>query len=100
MGMSRGKSEDPVWDPITGGVLTDNMIDNHVMTCLDYPATMQNIPIETETGRGPYGSCGCGESNSTLMTEYFEGAIQNAIGVWVGKYPVTPLNVLKALGKA
>jgi len=100
MGLSRCILEDPVWDPQTGGVLTDNMIDNHIATSLDYPATLKTIMLETGIGRGPYGSCGCGEDNATVMTECLEGAIYNATGVRVGIYPVTPLNVLKALGKA
>ena len=100
MGLSRCMLEDPIWDPQTGGVLTDNMIDNHIATCLDTPSILQTIMVETEVGRGPYGSCGAGEDNGCELTECLEGAIYNATGVNVGVYPVTPLNVLKALGKA
>ncbi len=55
--------------------------------------------IETALGYGPYGLVGVAESNSDLMSSAVGPAVQNAIGVWIDDYPITPAKVLKALGK-
>jgi len=45
------------------------------------------------------GIFGIGEDGASIMPGMFAAAVQNATGVWVEDFPVTPARVLKALGK-
>ena len=99
MGIGRNLNEQYIWDPVTGVLLNGNLIDYKWATMLDI-GEFDCIPVETGMGLGPYGTVGIGEDVATITTYILEGAVYNALGVWVDDGPLTPDKVLKALGKA
>ena len=50
-------------------------------------------------GVGEYGSCGMGEAAPCCTPRAISNAIYNAIGVRINETAVSPIKVLKALGK-
>ena len=99
MGISRGRSEEKIYDPLTGVKLNANLIDYKCSTILE-SGPINSFLIESNLGWGAYGQTGIGESLPSLMPGMLSPAIYNATGVWVEDFPVTPNSVLKALGKA
>lgn len=95
MGVSRVRTEDTIYCPITGVVLNGNLIDYKINTMLDC-GPIDTCIIETAMGYGPYGSVGIGEDVATVVPFAFYAAVHNAIGRWVN-LPTTPDRVLAAL---
>ena len=98
MGVGRNRSEEYIWDPVTGVLLNGNLIDYKFSTMKDV-GPIETIIVETGMGLGPYGSVGVGEDVATETAYLLHGAVYNAIGRWVDDGPITPDKVLKALGK-
>jgi xanthine dehydrogenase molybdenum-binding subunit len=98
MGVGRAKTEEVIYDPVTGVMLNGNLIDYKIATMLDV-GPVDTILVETGMGYGPYGVVGIGEDVATVVPALLGPAIYNAIGVWVDDYPITPDKVLQALGK-
>jgi CO/xanthine dehydrogenase Mo-binding subunit len=99
MGIGRGMTEEVIYDERTGIMLNGNLLNYKIPTMMDY-GDIETIMVETGMGFGPYGSVGIGEDVATVLPALIGPAVQNAIGVWVEGYPITPDRVLKALGKA
>lgn len=99
MGVGRGKSEEVIYDPVTGVMLNGNLLDYKIATTLDI-GSVDTLLVETGMGYGPYGSIGIGEDVATVMPALIMPAVYNAIGVWIDVFPITPDRVLQALGKA
>jgi xanthine dehydrogenase molybdenum-binding subunit len=99
MGISRGKYEESIYDLSTGVKLNANLLDYKTSTIEDCGPIDTHI-VETALGYGPYGLVGVGEECADLLPAAIGPAVQNAIGVWIDDYPITPAKVLKALGKA
>ena len=97
MGVSRVRTEDTIYCPVTGVVLNGNLIDYKINTMLDC-GPIGTCIIETAMGYGPYGSVGIGEDVATVVPFAFYAAVHNAVGRWVD-LPATPDRVLKALGR-
>jgi xanthine dehydrogenase molybdenum-binding subunit len=97
MGVSRVRTEDTIYCPVTGVLLNGNLIDYKINTMLDC-GPIDTLIIETGLGYGPYGSVGVGEDVATVVPFAFYAAVHNAIGTWVD-LPATPDRVLKALGR-
>jgi CO/xanthine dehydrogenase Mo-binding subunit len=85
--------EDFVYDPATGVMLNNNMIDYKKPTMLDVPVITRHF-LETRAGNAAYGANGI--SHSLANTHLIICAIHNAIGKWVDP-PATPDRVLAAL---
>jgi xanthine dehydrogenase molybdenum-binding subunit len=66
---------------------------------MDY-GDIETIMVETGMGYGPYGTVGIGEDVATVLPALVGPAVQNALGVWIDTFPITPDKVLAALGKA
>jgi CO/xanthine dehydrogenase Mo-binding subunit len=98
MGVGRALTEEMVWDPQTGVLLNRNLLDYKIPTIHDCPEA-DTVIVETEMGHGPYGTTGVGEDIATMIPALLGPAVYNAIGVRVDDFPITPQNVLKALGK-
>ena len=98
MGVGRNKSEEYVWDPQTGVLLNGNLADYKFATMNDV-GTVETYIVETGMGYGPYGSVGVGEVVATVTTYLLEGAIYNAIGMWVDDAPVRPTRSSKPWGR-
>jgi len=99
MGIGRGMMEEVVYDERTGIMLNGNLLNYKIPTMMDY-GDIETIMVETAMGYGPYGSVGIGEDVATVLPALLGPAVQNALGVWVEGFPITPDRVLKALGKA
>jgi CO/xanthine dehydrogenase Mo-binding subunit len=99
MGIGRGMTEEVVWDSRTGVMLNGNLLNYKIPTMMDY-GEIQTIMVETGMGYGPYGSVGIGEDVATVLPALIGPAVQNAIGIWIDEFPITPDRVLAALGKA
>jgi CO/xanthine dehydrogenase Mo-binding subunit len=50
-------------------------------------------------GYGPNGMIGIGEDVATVVPALIAPAVQNAIGKWPERFPLTPDTVLRTLGK-
>lgn len=98
MGVSRGTTEEMIWDPQTGVLLNGSLLDYKYATILDC-GPIDTPFIETGLGHGPYGASGIGEATATIIPALLGPAVYNAIGRWVDDFPITPDKVLKALGK-
>ncbi len=99
MAVGRGRSEEVVHDPKTGVMLNGNLLDYKIATIEDI-GSVDTFLVETGMGYGPYGAIGIAEDVATVVPGLIAPAVHNAIGAWVDSYPVTPAEVLKALGKA
>jgi xanthine dehydrogenase molybdenum-binding subunit len=99
MGVGRAKTEEVIYDPVTGVMLNGNLIDYKIATMLDV-GPVDTILVETGMGYGPYGVVGIGEDVATVVPALLGPAVYNATGVWVDDYPITPDKVLGALGKS
>jgi len=98
MGAGRGRSEEVIYDPVTGVMLNGNLLDYKIATILDIGSVETHL-VETGMGYGPYGVVGIGEDVATVVPALIGPAVFNALGVWIDSFPVTPDKVLKALGK-
>jgi xanthine dehydrogenase molybdenum-binding subunit len=98
MGVGRARSEEVIYDPVTGVMLNGNLLDYKIATMLDV-GPVDTILVETGMGYGPYGVVGIGENIATVVPALLGPAVHNAIGVWVDDYPITPATILEALGK-
>jgi xanthine dehydrogenase molybdenum-binding subunit len=92
-------TEEIVFDERTGIMLNGNLLNYKIPTMMDYE-DIDTIMVETGMGYGPYGSIGIGEDVATVVPALIGPAVQNALGVWVEDFPITPARVLEALGKA
>jgi CO/xanthine dehydrogenase Mo-binding subunit len=99
MAIGRGRSEEVIHDPKTGVMLNGNLLDYKIATIED-AGTIDTLLVETGMGYGPYGTIGIAEDVATVVPGLIAPAVHNAIGVWIENFPVTPGEVLKALGKA
>ncbi len=99
MAIGRGRSEEVIHDPVTGVMLNGNLLDYKIATLQDI-GNIDTLLVETGMGYGPYGAIGIAEDVATVVPGLISPAVHNALGVWVENYPITPDQVLKALGKA
>lgn len=98
MGLGRSATEEKVYCPRTGVGLNFDNIGYHIGTMNDYPP-VKCIINESHLGYSTYGACGVGEDTGASLSGITAGAIFNATGKWALDYPLTPGQVLKALGK-
>jgi CO/xanthine dehydrogenase Mo-binding subunit len=98
MAVGRGRSEEVIHDPVTGVMLNGNLLDYKVATFQDIGSVETRL-VETGMGYGPYGIVGIAEDIATVVPALISPAVHNALGVWIESYPITPDQVLKALGK-
>jgi xanthine dehydrogenase molybdenum-binding subunit len=99
MGLSHGRQDAKVYDPDTGIVLNDNLIDYKWFSFNDITGPMNQCIVESGLGYAPYGAIGIGESLGAVTSTILAGAVHNATGKWITDFPITPDKVLKALGK-
>jgi len=90
--------EELKFSPETGEALNANLLDYKLLRTADFPADAQVIFHESYDPVGPYGARGAGESPMAAAIPAVAQAVYNAIGVWVD-IPMTPENVIRALGK-
>lgn len=88
-----------IYDPLTGILLSYGYVHDKIATIMDYdPAINKTFMLETIDASGPFGCHGVGEPVVGTFASIVN-AVNNALGVWVTEYPMTPQVILKALGK-
>jgi len=93
-GMGYGLSEAIYWK--NGEVMNANLHDYKLATALDMPP-VDLIFVETDDPEGPFGAKGVGEPGLVPTAPAIANAIEDAIGVRIKDYPITPEKVLSAL---
>ncbi len=89
-----------IYDPLTGILRSYNYVHDKIATMMDYdPAQNQIFLLETIDASGPFGCHGTGEPVVGTWAS-IANAVMNAINAWITEYPMTPVVILKALGKA
>jgi len=58
---------------------------------------INNYIVETVDPNGPYGAKESGMSVAMSAAQAYNGAICNAIGIYIKDYPLTPDKILKAI---
>jgi len=90
--------EELKFSPETGEAINANLLDYKLLRTADFPANAEVIFHESYDPVGPYGARGAGESPIAAAIPAVSQAVYNATGVWVDM-PMTPENVIRALGK-
>lgn len=98
-GLDSALNEETVLDRDTGKMLNSNMVDFKWRTFPDLPE-FDTLLEETPMNTGRFKAMGVGEVTGAPLPSAVMMAVNNAIGVRVPNYPLTPANVLKAMGKA
>jgi len=92
-------------DPQTGALLDQTFLDMKVVTSMDInepDGDINNYLLwEGVNAAGPFGMNGIGEPASPSGYAALMDAINNALGgEWIKERPITPIKILKKLGKA
>jgi len=101
MGLHYALTEGVIHDKRNGAVLNTSLTDYKLPTIFDFPpieAVISSDPAHAPTCI-PYNAKGCTEGPETYVAPMLLNAVYNAIGVRIREGPLTPDNVLKALGK-
>ena len=97
-GLGYALFEDPVLDPETGRMLSDDFDTYKIACTLDMPE-LQVILLEQPDPNGPFGAKGSGELGLINQAAAIANAINDAVGVRIWSLPITPEKVLAALDK-
>ncbi len=89
MAIGYGLSEELKFDPKTGRVLNDNLLDYKLSTFLDHPA-LEAAFVENPEPTSPYGTKALGEPPACSPAPAIRNAILNATGVAIDSCPITP----------
>ena len=92
-------TEEMVLDEGTGRFLTNNLVDFKWRVFPELPVFETHIE-ETPNDLSAFGGIGVGEISGAPLPGAIMMAVSNAIGIQLMDYPLTPENILKALGKA
>lgn len=100
MGIGESLFEKMIYDPNTGVPLNFNFVDYKFPTIEDFP-DVDPLAMEVyKSDIGQFGASGIGEGSPCCTPRAISNAIYNAIGVRVDGSAISPMDVLKALGKA
>ncbi|MGH0053578.1 MAG: xanthine dehydrogenase subunit XdhA [Sphaerochaetaceae bacterium] len=99
MGLGYGLYERHIFDPKTGRMLNDNLLDYKLMTALDTPELHTDF-VETYDPTGPYGNKSLGEPPAIPIAPAIRNAVLNATGVAVNAIPLHPQRLFGAFTDA
>jgi xanthine dehydrogenase molybdenum-binding subunit len=99
MGLGYGLTEHLKFDPKTGRMLNDNLLDYKLMTAMDTPE-LHAAFVETEDPTGPYGNKSLGEPPAIPVAPALRNALLNATGVAVNSIPLNPEKLFFAFERA
>ncbi len=94
-GMGHALSEEMVYED--GQLINGTMLDYHVPTIDEIPATFHTVLLENGTGPGPGGARGMGEGAILPAAPAIANAIAAKTGVRIRDLPLTPERVWRAL---
>jgi len=80
-----------------GKVLTPYLSNYLIPTVLDVPQEVHSILIEQPDPLGPWGARGMAEMPYLPFAPAACAAVQDAIGIWLDEFPLTPDRVLKTI---
>ena len=95
-GVGYALSEEGLYDPRTGKLLTKNLHQYKVPTSLDFPQ-VDAFLTEAEDPYFAYSAKGAGENTNAPTPAAIRNAIYNAIGIWFNDLPITPDKIIKAI---
>jgi xanthine dehydrogenase molybdenum-binding subunit len=99
MGLGYGLYERHMFDPKTGRMYNDNLLDYKLMTALDTPDLHADF-VETYDPTGPYGNKSLGEPPTIPVAPAIRNAVLNATGVAVNAIPLHPQRLFGAFTDA
>ncbi len=99
MGLGYGLYERHLFDPKTGRMLNDNLLDYKLMTALDTPELHADF-VEPYDPTGPYGNKSLGEPPTIPVAPAIRNAVLNATGVAVNAIPLHPQRLFGAFTDA
>jgi CO/xanthine dehydrogenase Mo-binding subunit len=82
-----------------GYVKTDQLSTYLIPTVLDIPDQVHSHILEYPDPIGPWGARGMAEMPFLPVAPAVIAAVQDAIGVWINEFPLTPERILHSLGK-
>ena len=99
-GVGFALTEEGLYDPKTGKLLTGNLSEYRMPTSLDFPPVEVYLP-ECEDPYFAYSAKGAGENTNAPTPAAIRNALYNATGVWFNDLPITPDKIIRAMhGKA
>ena len=99
MGLGYGLSEFLKFDPKTGRMLNDNLLDYKLMTAIDTPELHADF-VEPHDPTGPFGNKALGEPPIIPVAPALRNAMLNATGVAFDSIPLNPEKIFFAFTKA
>ena len=100
-GFGHARTQNIVYDPHYGKLVSRRLYQNKPPTILDMPLEMQWDALNTPDPQNPVGSKGIGETAALIGSAAVLCAIENAVGNrCVVRTPVTPERILEALETA
>lgn len=99
MGLGYALYEHLKFDPKTGRMLNDNLLDYKLMTAIDTPNLHADF-VETEDPTGPYGNKSLGEPPTIPIAPAIRNAVLNATGVAINSIPLHPERLFNAFSEA
>ncbi|NCC63721.1 MAG: xanthine dehydrogenase molybdenum-binding subunit XdhA [Spirochaetia bacterium] len=99
MGLGYALYEHLKFDPKTGRMLNDNLLDYKLMTAIDTP-TLHADFVETDDPTGPYGNKSLGEPPTIPIAPAIRNAVLNATGVAINSIPLHPERLFNAFSEA
>lgn len=99
MGLGYALYEHLKFDPKTGRMLNDNLLDYKLMTAIDTP-DLHSAFVETDDPTGPYGNKSLGEPPVIPVSPAIRNAVNNATGVAINSIPLNPEKLFNAFSDA
>jgi len=94
-GVGFALTEEGLYDPRTGKLLTGNLSDYRMPTSLDFPPVEVFLP-ECEDPYFAYSAKGAGENTNAPTPAAIRNALYNATGIWFNDLPITPDKIIRA----
>jgi xanthine dehydrogenase molybdenum-binding subunit len=99
MGLGYGLVEKMLFDPKTGRMYNDNLLDYKLMTALDTP-DLEVAFVEPYDPTGPYGNKSLGEPPVIPVAPALRNAVLNATGVAIDSIPLNPFKLFEEFTQA
>jgi len=99
MGLGYGLTEFLKFDPETGRMLNDNLLDYKLMTAIDTPELYAEFVMPNDP-TGPYGNKALGEPPTIPVAPALRNALLNATGVAINSNPLNPEKLFYAFKAA
>jgi len=99
MGIGFALSEQLKYDPKTGRVLNDNLMDYKLSTIMDHPHLEAQF-VENAEPTSPFGTKALGEPPTCPVAPAIRNAILNATGVALDRLPMNPHSLFESFTEA